>query len=101
MDKAERVAEWLEAVQALHAAAVAVDRLDLSDADILDVVTREERDRLLVLIQETDDFAQVDTRRYTLPQMIYEANDLEDGRAQRGKAAVAEVDRILGLGDPC
>ena len=104
MDKAKEVGRWLDAVRALHMAAQAVDRAGqgLDDSDILAVVdTREERDRLLVLIQETDDFAQVDTRRFTLPQIIWGANDLEDKRADSGKAAVDEANQILGHGDPC
>ena len=79
----------------------------LSDSDILGAITtREERARLTVWLEQIDQWAQTDTRRVTLPALLWGSNlrefeQVEELRAASTEDVMAEVDRILGHGDPC
>ena len=108
-DKAERVARWRDAVWAVYVASLVLDKAgeDLADSDILGAgLSREDRSLLATWLERVDAWAQTDTRRVTLPGLLYGTNllefeQLEELRAESMGVIMAEVDRILGYGDPC
>ena len=109
MDKTEQVERWIRAVEGLFLIVTVIQRegRDLSDSDILSAVTtREDRAKLAVWLQDIDAWAQTDFRRVTLPSLLLGQNLLEFTKAELLKAAtdaevLADVERLLGLGDPC
>ena len=109
MDKVERVARWKDAVWAVYVASLVLDKAeeDLADSDILGAITtREDRARLAVWLEEIDAWAQTDTRRVTLPGLLWGTNLLEFEQIQELRDAtidevLAEAERHLGHGDPC
>ena len=109
MDKAEQVARWKDAVWAVYVASLVLDKAgeDLADSDILGAeLSREDRARLAVWLEEIDAWAQTDTRRVTLPGLLWGSNllefeQVEELRAESMGEIMAEANRILGHGDPC
>ena len=113
MDKTEQLNSWTAAVHALYVASVVLDRAGqgLADSDILGAaLTREQRARLAVWLEEIDAWAQTDTRRVTLPALLLGANLLEfeqieeqmkELRAATIEEVMAEAERHLRGGDPC
>ena len=109
MDKEQRLDRWKDAVWAVYVATQVMDRAGqgLSDSDILGAeFTREDRARLAVWLEEIDAWASTDTRRVTLPALLWGSNLREFERVEELRAAsidevMEEVDRILDHGDPC
>ena len=108
MGNGERMDRWKRAVWLTYLASLDMDRAGegLSDSDILGAaLTREERARLAVWLEQIDAWAQTDTRRVTLPALLWGSNLLEFEQVEELRAAstddvMEEVDRILGHGDP-